>query len=207
MSLWQLTKDANSGDAWGGSLSGAAKGASVGGIPGAVIGGIIGGVGGLFKHISKRKAANAADEAAQKARDVAQQAMNRRRTALSALAKALGREGYFGDVTQDPGSSHSVGPEGTPVGPAPGAAYSFGNPDDWTLPGITKVDRGSWFGDFMPGLDSAAGDVGSMYLGNKAAGRGGFSNFMSPPKTTKSSGFSYSPFSSGGTGAGFEWAD
>ncbi len=142
MGLKQFTKDANSGDAWGGSIKGAAKGAAVGSVvpvvgtvAGGVIGGIAGGISGMFKHRAKRKAGEAAQTVAEAQREAAQKELNRRRTVLANVAKALDREGFYD-------SAGGISP----------SAFAT---DDWTLPAIPKAYTGSWEGDFSSGLDSA----------------------------------------------------
>ncbi len=98
------------------------------------------------KNKAEKRAASNATAQGEVDRQVAQQALNRRRLVLQNLAKALGREGFF-----DSGGG--------------GAFTAAGAGDDWTLPGVPKIKTGGTFGAVLGGAASGAMDGAGAYYG------------------------------------------
>lgn len=110
--------------------------------------------GNISKNKAEKKAAANASAVAESQRADAQKALNRRRTVLTNLAKALDREGFYGDFGSPAGGAV---PAGTG---SPGAAD-----DDWTLAGVPEFKAGgSTLGAIGGGLLGGAMDaVGAYY--------------------------------------------
>lgn len=200
MGLVQFTKDANSGDAWGGSLKGAGKGAAIGSvvpgigtIAGGVVGGIIGGVGGMLKHRAKRKAGESADAVAKYKRDEAQKLINKKNLNFAALLKALHREGWYGDTLDAEGRSTG------------GFVKDFGtyNPADQQIglaPATFVPDGENFSEDAYAGMDALGGSITGPGTGDaaKSAAWAKVYQGLKPASTQAQSPYYYDPNDGGG---------